>query len=504
MPLRVRLGLLFALGTAVLVAVVGLGFLLQLRASLDATLDAGLQSRADALSDQFGGAGLGSLRLNLDEEPVQVLTSDGQVVASSSSLGGLPVLDAAQRTSVLSRGASAGSPLAFTAGGDEESTRFLATVLPDRADLLLVVGTGTDISDTADEHIEKGFYILGPIAVLVAGLGAWWLAGAALRPVERMRRQTAEISERDSGAHLAVPGTRDEIASLAVTMNGLLDRMRDALAHERGFVADAGHELRTPLATLRAELELAARPGRSHDDLAAAVRSAAEDTDRLIRLAEDLLLLARAAGGGPFLRMGSVDVGRLASDAARGAAVLADARGVDIVVESQERVTVAADPDRMRQALDNVLVNAVRHSPDHGRVVVTVTTDPAAGTATVAVDDDGPGFPEDFLPHAFERFRRADTARARAEGGTGLGLAIVHTIAHAHAGRVRATNRPTGGALVEIELPALPAPSPPDDATRRDRATRENTHATEADGPAGQRSGTEAGSAGSGLGAPSR
>ena len=112
--------------------------------------------------------------------------------------------------------------------------------------MLLVTGTDTDISDSADEHVEKGFLFLGPPTVLVAGLAAWWLAGAVLRPVERMRRQTADLGEHDDGTHLAVPATRDEIAALATTMNGLLDRLRGALAHERGFVADAGHELRTP------------------------------------------------------------------------------------------------------------------------------------------------------------------------------------------------------------------------------------------------------------------
>jgi len=131
--------------------------------------------------------------------------------------------------------------------------------------------------------------------VLAAGLAAWVLAGAALRPVERMRRQVADITDQDRDVQLAVPGTRDEIARLAVTVNGLLTRLQHALERERGFVADAGHELRTPLAILRAELELAARPGRSREQLASAMVSAVQETDRLARLAEDLLLLARAA-----------------------------------------------------------------------------------------------------------------------------------------------------------------------------------------------------------------
>ena len=452
MPLRVRLGLLFALATAALVGAVALVFLLQLRSSLDATLDTSLQSRAAALADQYALGGPEALRLNQDEEPIQVLTADGAIVASSPEVAGAPVLDAAARVEVLTRQSAGSAPLRFTLDEDDDSTRYLATVLPGDSGELLVVGTGTDIAETADDRVEQGFLVLGPPTVLAAGLGAWWLAGAALRPVERMRRQTAELGEHDDGTHLAVPATRDEIAALAQTMNGLLDRLRGALEHERGFVADAGHELRTPLATLRAELELAGRPGRSAEDLRLAVTSASQETERLIRLAEDLLLLARAEGDHPFLRTMPVDVTTVVAASARGASARSGGRDIDVVVEGPDHLELTADPDRLRQAVDNLLANAVHHSPEHGLVLVTLSSGPE-GPARIEVTDQGPGFPPEFLPHAFERFRRADTARARADGGSGLGLAIVETIVRAHHGRVRAANREGGGATVTLELP---------------------------------------------------
>ena len=458
MPLRVRLALGFALGTALLIAVVGLGFVLQLRASLYATLDVGLASRAATLTDQFNAEGPGALRTTRDEEPVQVVTTDGRVLMSSSDLAGTPVLGAHELSAVLARRVDGSGPLGLTKGDEHERTRFLATVLSDRDGLVLVVGTGTDIADAADEHVDTGLLVLGPIAVVAAGLGAWWLSGAALRPVERMRRQSAGLARHDDGTHLAVPKTRDEIASLASTLNELLDRQRHALAQERqaldrerGFVADAGHELRTPLATLRAELELAGRPGRDRVELVDAVRAAAGETDRLIRLAEDLLTLARADGTDGFLRVRPIDLAEVTAAAARAASAVGDLRDVDVVVDAPPHLAVDVDPDRLRQALDNLLANAVRHSPDHG--VVTLTVAGHEGRVVLSVADDGPGFPEEFLPHAFERFRRADTARARSEGGSGLGLAIAETIARAHDGRVRAANRPEGGAVVEIELP---------------------------------------------------
>jgi signal transduction histidine kinase len=294
--------------------------------------------------------------------------------------------------------------------------------------------------------------------VLLAGAGAWLLAGAVLRPVERMRRQTAQISDQDLGRRLAVPSTRDEIAALGTTMNALLTRLQEALERERGFVADAGHELRTPLAILRTELELAARPGRSRDDLVEAVTVAGEETDRLIRLAEDLLLLARADNRQLSLRAEPVALPDLLATAARGAATRAASRGVAVVVHGPSELPVPADPDRLRQAVDNLLDNATRHAPAGSTVDVTLST-PWPGVVAVEVADRGPGFPPEFLPRAFERFQRAEAARGRDSGGTGLGLSIVRAILAAHGGAATAGNRPGGGASVCIELPVGDLPS---------------------------------------------
>jgi hypothetical protein len=285
------------------------------------------------------------------------------------------------------------------------------------------------------------------------------LAGAALRPVERMRRQAADISDRDTGRRLAVPPTRDEIAALGATINDLLARMQEALERERSFVADAGHELRTPLAILRAELELAARPGRSRDELVDAVSHAGVETDRLIRLAEDLLLLARADNAQPFLRPVPLVLPELLGAAARGAEAHAAAQGVTVAVHTPAELTVVADPDRLRQAVDNLLDNATRHAPSGSVVEITATAN-GTGMIVVEVADRGPGFPVEFLPDAFERFHRADAARTRDGGGTGLGLSIVQAITEAHGGHASVGNRPGGGATVTLELPDTDGGSP--------------------------------------------
>ena len=476
MSLRLRLTLVFAIGTAALIAISGFVFLGQLRSSLNAAMDVSLRARSDALAAQLRSGSLpavgsqdfgqqtGQHSSGAVDEFAQVLTPGGKVIFPSGAEGLGTLLSRAQLRQV------ARGPLTTTAMVEGEQVRVRAReVRQGRHPAIVLVGAATVVADAAQNRADAIIIIGGPVAVAVAGLGAWLLTGAALGPVERMRRRLDQISEHNTSARLRVPGTRDEIASLAVTTNRLLDRLQDALSRQRGFVADAGHELRTPLTALKAELELAARPGKSQDALAAAIAAAAGDADRLIRLAEDLLLLARADDGTAFVAQERVDVADLVSSSVRRFAAQADARSVAITLRTrQERehgFIAVADPDRLRQALGNLLDNAIRHSPDGGVVEVTSEVREAAGNGdrrrtrhvlAIEVRDHGPGFPAEFLPHAFERFRRADPARDRTDGGAGLGLAIVASIAAAHGGRAVADNHPAGGARVRIELPFSP------------------------------------------------
>ncbi len=446
MPLRLRLAMLFALGTAVVIATAALVFVLQLRVNLDASLDPGLRARVHAVAEELTSEGVP--RLRPVDEIVEVRALDGRLLAASPATGTQPLLDAAQRRQALA------GEVSFTTTVFNDRTRLLATaVLVGGQRVLVVVGTGTDVSDDAVGDVQTALVLGGPPAVLLAGAGAWLLAGAALRPVERMRREAADISDRDTGRRLAVPATRDEIAALGATINALLARLQEALERERGFVADAGHELRTPLAILRAELELAARVGRSRDELVEAVHHAGAETDRLIRLAEDLLLLARADNAQPFLRPVPLLLPGLLDAAARGAAARTGARGVTVAVHSPAALTIEADPDRLRQAVDNLLDNACRYAPA-GSVVEVNATANLTGMIRIEVTDRGPGFPVDFLPDAFERFHRADAARGRDGGGAGLGLSIVAAITEAHGGTAAVGNRLDGGATVTLDLPA--------------------------------------------------
>jgi two-component system, OmpR family, sensor kinase len=244
---------------------------------------------------------------------------------------------------------------------------------------------------------------------------------------------------------LPVPPARDEISRLAVTLNDMLGRLGLALEHERRFVADASHELRTPIALLRTELELALRRPRSPDELRFALGSALEETERLSRLAEDLLLLARAEEGSLPLRTQRTELGPLFENVERRFAARAQTAGRTVRAEATSAV-LDVDPDRVAQALDNLVENSL----SYGAGDVVLFTEPRDGVIELHVTDRGPGFDEVFLSRAFERFSQADEARGG--GGAGLGLSIVQLIAAAHGGSVGATNRPEGGADVWLSV----------------------------------------------------
>ena len=306
-------------------------------------------------------------------------------------------------------------------------------------------------ADSTTSALVTRLTIGGLLFVAIAAAGAYLLARAALAPVDRLRREAAVISEQDPAARLPVPRTKDEIAALAGTMNDLLARLQSALARQRAFVADAGHELRTPFAVLRGELELAGRPGRSREELADAVTSAAEEAARLSRLTDDLLLLARSDEQHLAARATPTRLDLLLARSANQAGRRAAAAGAQIRVSAPDGLTARIDGDRIRQAVDNLIDNALRFAPPGSRIDIAAAVRDA--DLTIAVSDGGPGFPPDFLPRAFERFSRPDGGRARAGGGSGLGLAIVDAIARAHGGSAAALNRPGSGAEVVIELP---------------------------------------------------
>lgn len=454
LPIRTRVTLAFAGVMAILLAGLGLFIYLRYEAHLNETIEQGLRSRATearAAARAGGGPRLGRATgagglAELDESFAQLISASGRVVDASPHVGTEPVLDAAELDAAAAR------PILFDAPpppGVEGEVRILAAAVTDEPGSdIVAVGASLDDRDEALANLATLLLVGGPVALLLASLAGYLSIGAALRPVEDMRRRAAAITGSDLGERLRVPAVEDEIHRLGETLNGMLDRVEAGVERERALVDDASHELRTPLALLKTELEVAERYSADPVDLRAAIASARAEVDRLIELAEVLLVVARADEGRLALDRRRLPVAKLLADVGeRFRPPLRDA-GRTLRIEPGDDLAVSADRGRVEQALTNLIENAVRH----GAGTVGLRAAPAGDFVEIHVEDAGPGFADGFLPRAFERFSRADPGRVGA--GYGLGLAIVDAIARAHGGRCGVANRPGGGADAWIALPA--------------------------------------------------
>ena len=455
-PLRLRLTLAFAL--AMMLVLGGLGAFVYLRVGADllASVDMGLRSRAQVIVDaaQERRSVLVDSPGNLidqDESFAQVLDPAGAVIDSSSAATEAPLLSPRALRSVT-------RPTFFVRSVpriDQDPVRVLVVPVGSPGARVFVV-VGATLGDRKDalSRLLLSLTIGGPIALLLTSLAGWLVAGASLRPVERMRQEAAAISLSEPERRLPVPSTRDELERLGTTLNSMLDRLQQAFERERRFVDDASHELRTPLSILKAELDLALARTRTPKELEMAIRNAAQETDRVVRLAEDLLVLARTERGRLPLHREDVDLSELVSRTCTAFESRAVAAGVRIeVVASRDRASV--DAARVRQALENLLDNALRHTPSGG--VIRVNACGNGRTVSLVIEDSGPGFPYGFLDRAFEPFARSEAGASGDGAGAGLGLAIVKAIAEAHGGAVTAENASEGGARLTLSLRGVKA-----------------------------------------------
>jgi two-component system, OmpR family, sensor kinase len=424
---------------------------LRFASELDVTINSGLRSRASDVAvlvkEADSGLREGSRSLvGRNESFAEVLDAGGGVTDSSTAVGRQVLLTPAELRRALH------GPIFLSRGplpGLQDESRLLAVPVRARGrEQVVVVGTSTEARSESLTDLAQLLLIGGPIALLLASLAAYGVAAAALKPVEEMRSRAAEISAAEPDRRLPVPPTHDEVARLGRTLNEMLQRLGEALEHERAFVADASHELRTPLAILRTELELALAAGRSPEELRAALASAAEETDRLSQLAEDLLTIAQTERGELPLRLTRVSLVETFEGIDRRFSRRAEEEGREMEVTTPAALALDADRLRLDQAIGNMVDNALRY----GAGPIDLEAKAEDGSVEIHVLDRGEGFSEDFLGRAFERFSRAPSSGR--DGGSGLGLAIVQTVARAHGGDAHAANRPDGGADVWLTLPA--------------------------------------------------
>ncbi|MEV8294058.1 sensor histidine kinase [Streptomyces rochei] len=466
---RARATLGATLVVAVALVAAGTAVLLSLRSNLLG--EAGTQaerSARDVATELAVGTRYTELSLDVDDRPVQIVDEAGGLVAASEDLEritGTGVDAVEPRPAPTGTGEAdsdddddSGESLeageigerttvsdgTATIDGDTEDYRFAAVPVETRDGEQLTVWAGAPLSaehgavNTALTVMLIGF----PLLLAVVAWVTWLVTGRALRPVEGIRREMAAITaSEDLARRVPVPGTHDEVARLASTTNETLAALETSVERQRRFVADASHELRSPIASLRTQLEVAA----AHPELLD-LDGAVEDTVRLQRLAADLLLLARLdAGERPA--DARVDLAALAREEAGGR--------TGVRVRAEDGVTVAGSRGQLGRVLANLLDNAQRHA----RSAVEVAVRRDGGAVVVAVADDGEGVPAADRERIFERFVRLDAARSRDDGGAGLGLAIARDVAVRHGGTLTVHDAPAGGALFELRLPGVQADS---------------------------------------------
>jgi two-component system, OmpR family, sensor kinase len=442
LPIRVRITLAAAVSLALILSALSALVYTRLQAQLLQAVDMGLAARAGAIASGIGQQGV-TIGDTPDSGPTtvaQILTASGRVEETSGPAAPLLPPDTL-------RSIDGPTYLGTSLGPGSGVNRVFVLPVNEGTPFYVVTGSSLDGPRQTLSRLRLLLFLGGPAALALASLVAWLLAGVALRPVDRMREEAAAISVSEPGRRLPVPDTNDEVGRLGRTLNSLLERLEEARSRERRLLDDASHELRTPLGILKAEIDLALSRSRSRQELMASLQSASEETDRLSRLAEDLLVLSRARSGQLAVHRTDVPLRTLLQRACDAHRARFEAAGLSLECRAPG-APVRVDPMRVRQALDNLIDNARRHSPPGG--VVWVAGEFDEETISIVVRDEGGGFSDEVLAHAFEPFAR-DPSQSP-EDGAGLGLAIVRAVAEAHGGTATAENAPDGGASVTMTL----------------------------------------------------
>lgn len=435
--LRVRLVALACVGATLIVVTTSGLLAFNLDRALDRAVKEGLRARLD---DIAAALSQGSTQLSQQEAFAQIVEADGRVLSTTANIDRNRQLLTQPE---LAQAIRSGLRIDRRVPGLASHARLVARPEPYLGrQVVVIVGASLATEQLARRRVIFSLVLGAPLLVIALGVVVWIVTGAALRPVDRMAEEAAAISMSEPGRRLPEPIGDHELANLGRTLNAMLERIEAAFARERAFVDDASHELRTPLAILRGELELTAGDADDAEAVRLAMASSLEEVDRLGHMAEDLLTLSRANAGALAAQLVPTDLR---------AAALAAARRIptppnDVSVEVRgSSITALADPDLLERMLVNLLTNATRFASQHIVVDVALAPDgaePATGAPTVTVADDGPGFPEELLPRAFDRFARASGPRGRSGGGIGLGLAIVSALATAQGATVTVGNGP--------------------------------------------------------------
>jgi heavy metal sensor kinase len=454
-PIRARLTAWYAVLLAAIVVALSTFLVLQLKDDLEGSVNREVRDASAHIAEVYAREGTQDFRevsatvLPTGAAASQILSSDRRVVAGYGELlARRPIAPPSAFEAALSGRTS----LATVRLGPSDQ-RFRAQLMPVErrgGRQVLVVAESLRHVEESVRQVLLLLLLAGPAALAATAVGGWWLARKALLPVERMTSKAAEIGIDRLDERIEVPAAKDEIGHLADTLNAMLDRLERGVEEQHRLVADASHELRTPLAAMRAELDVSLMADDLPTEAREVLESTREEVDRMGRIVDNLLTLARVDEGRLELLTTRVDVGQAAAAAARPLRSLAAAKHVRLELDAQSEVA-RADPQRLHQALTNFIENAIKFTHEGGQVKIQTWRD--NGEVGVTVRDNGPGIPARDRGHVFDRFYRADPARGRAGRGSGLGLAICREIADAHGGRVWVESEEGDGSAFSLALP---------------------------------------------------
>lgn len=489
--IRVQLTVWYTVISAVLIFLCGVAFYASLQASFASNLDVALQMRAqqvtegvsdvngkiavqhlvdelpeldataaliDSFDDQTGIAVKGNQE-RVGKRPVpirasssifvRVLDRTGKTIYTSSTFNTLSV-PRQSVTQPLRRGIPWRGTISSASG---QSVRLYSTVLMNHTTIVGVVQVGQSLAglNTRLQHIILGLLLGTPFILLLSAFVSYWLAGRAFRPIHRLAHTVHEIEAKDLHQRVPVPKARDEVQEFALIFNQMIERLERAFVQQRRFVADASHELRTPVTAIRSITEVALSQPSSSEDYVNVLSEVNAEAERLGRLINDLLALARADEGQVQFDADSVRLDLLAADAVESLEPLAIERNITLGIQTLEAAVVRGDAARLIQVIIGLIDNALTYTNAGGSVTVSVGVHDA--DAYLIVQDTGIGIAHEDMEHIFERFYRADPARSRVAGGCGLGLAIVDWIVHAHGGKVTVKSQVGKGSMFTVVLP---------------------------------------------------
>lgn len=466
--LRFRLTAWYSLTIVAVLVITGGVWYHQLSNSLLSQIDQRLLKLTDespALAQGFAGRNrcrvyCDFVRRHRQGHFYRLLDADGQPVCEPcDSIGNAPAVD----PQILATAARQGT--ALTSAGDKAGPypmRMLTMAfnLRNGERLFLQIGTGLGLVHEPLRELRTLLLVFSPATLLLVAMLGWFLAGRSLAPVESLTRAMRRINVNNLSDRLPVPSCGDELSRLAETFNAMLGRLEESFRKIRQFSGDASHELRTPLTILKGETEVALRWAKTPEEFRNMLASGMEEIDRMSRIIDDLLLLAKSEGGEKPLTIKRMSLSDLLQELYLQGRSLAQPKSIELVLHPNvtEEIVILGDEMRLRQVFLNLIANAVKYTPDGGRVEISLSV--AADEAIVKVSDTGIGIPAEHLPHIFDRFYRVDKARNREDGGTGLGLSIVDFFVKAHGGRVEVASTPGEGSAFTVYLPCNGPPGP--------------------------------------------